>query len=85
MKSFFIISFLFLLCAISLNSQTNANIPGPENVLVVFNANNQTSIDIKDYYQNARYIPESNLVPLQLPRKSINVGDWSDPDLTPKK
>jgi uncharacterized protein (TIGR03790 family) len=79
MKSFFIISFLFLLSAISLLAQTNAGIPDESTVLVVFNVNDQTSIDIKDYYQNARGIPESNIVPLQLPRREISTGNWSDP------
>lgn len=61
MKSFFIISFLFLICAISFKAQTNTNIPGPENVLVVYNSNSDTSILIKNYYRDARNIPTSNI------------------------
>jgi hypothetical protein len=80
MKSFFIISFFILFCAISLKAQTNANIPGPENVLVVYNANSDTSEMIMEYYVEARGIPNPlNVLPLQLPREVISVGDWSDP------
>ena len=64
MKIFFFISFLFLYGVFYLSAQTNANITGPENVLVVYNSLDQTSIDVKDYYQNARGIPENNIVPL---------------------
>ena len=35
---------------------------------------------IKDYYINARGIPNTpNTLGLQLPRREISVGDWSDP------
>jgi hypothetical protein len=36
---------------------TFAEPPGPENVLVVFNQDDQTSIIIKDYYMDKRGIP----------------------------
>jgi len=46
---------------------------------VVYNSSSALSDSIKDYYQNARNIPESNILGLPLPRKVISVGDWSDP------
>ena len=61
MKSFFFISFLFLIYVISLKAQTNTNIPGPENVLVVYNSNSSISYLIKEYYKTARNIPTSNI------------------------
>jgi hypothetical protein len=70
--------FLFL-CYNLAEAQTNANIPGPENVLVVYNENSDTSVMIKDYYVEARGIPSSNIFPLALLRKVMNVGNWSDP------
>lgn len=57
--------FLFLfLCFNIAEAQTNANAPGPENVLVVYNTNSDTSILVKNYYRDARGIPESNICPL---------------------
>jgi hypothetical protein len=79
MKNLIIVSLLFILYFGISNAQTNANIPGPENVLVVYNSSSALSDSIKDYYQNARNIPESNILGLPLPRKVISVGDWSDP------
>jgi hypothetical protein len=79
MKNFIFYFFFFLLCYNIADAQTNANIPGPENVLVVYNANSDTSEIIKDHYVNARNIPSSNELGLPLPRKVISVGDWSDP------
>ena len=72
---------VFLLCFNMAEAQTNANIAGPEHVLVVFNANDQTSIDVKDYYVNARNIPAINIVPgLNLPDSTQitvdNVTHW---------
>jgi len=64
MKHFSFLCFFFLLCFNIAEAQTYANIPGPENVLVVYDSLNQVSIDIKDYYQNARNIPASNIVGL---------------------
>ncbi|HOJ08956.1 MAG TPA: hypothetical protein PKX68_15485, partial [Ignavibacteriaceae bacterium] len=85
MKLLFIISMFFIIYLSISEAQTNANIPGPENVLVVYKApdpNNPAdtvSQAIKDYYVAARNIPTINVVPLELPRKVISVGDWSDP------
>lgn len=80
MKHFFLFCFFFLLCFSIAEAQTNANIPSPENVLVVYNANSDTSEMIMEYYVEARGIPSPlNVLQLQLPRKVINVGDWSDP------
>ncbi|MDY0083417.1 MAG: TIGR03790 family protein [Ignavibacteriaceae bacterium] len=88
MKHFLFVTALFLLCSslANIQAQTNANIPGPENVLVVYklpdpnNPADTISRAIKDYYVNARNIPAINVVPgLDLPRKVISVGDWSDP------
>lgn len=71
--------FLFFLCY-QAEAQTNAGIPDASIVLVVYNANSDTSELIKDYYVQARGIPNPlNVVPLNLPRKPISVGDWSDP------
>ncbi|MDP3149200.1 MAG: right-handed parallel beta-helix repeat-containing protein [Ignavibacteria bacterium] len=75
MKHFFTISFLFLLCTYSLEAQTNANIAGAENVLIVYNSLDQTSIDVKEYYKNARNIPASNVFHLDsLVGKNITVN-----------
>ena len=79
MKNFLYLCLFFFLCYNIVEAQTNVNIPGPENVLVVYNENSDTSIMVKNYYVTARDIPESNIVKLPLPRKAISVGDWSDP------
>ncbi|MFZ2324641.1 MAG: hypothetical protein WAV89_13205 [Ignavibacteriaceae bacterium] len=74
MKFFSIISFLFLNSAFYLNAQTNANIGGPENVLLVWNSNVSSSDSVKDYYKNSRNIPASNILDLALPNSvSITV------------
>ncbi len=64
MKHFYVSCFLFFLCSTIADAQNYMNIPGPENVLVVYDSLDQTSIDIKDYYQNARNIPSTNVVAL---------------------
>ncbi len=78
MKSSFIISFLILLCAFNLNAQTNANIAGSENVLVVYSQpiDDQDTVGlvseaVMEYYVNARNIPASNIVPLN----NLDVSD----------
>ena len=90
MRQFLFVTILSFLCfyLTEVSAQTNANIPGPENVLVVYKApdpNNPAdtiSRAIKDYYVAARNIPAINVVPgLELPRKVITVGDWSDPHI----
>ena len=80
MKNFLYLCLFFLLCYNIAEAQTNVNIPGPENVLVVYNKNVALSDSIMHYYVNARGIPyPSNVVELDLSRKVISVGDWSDP------
>ncbi len=64
MKHFIFVTFFILLFFNAIDAQTNANISGPENVLVVYNSNSDTSIMVKNYYVNARGIPTSNIVPL---------------------
>lgn len=83
MKHIILSYFFFLLCYHNIaDGQTNANIPGPENVLVVYNRNVALSDSIMHYYVNARGIPyPTNVVELDLPRKPISVGDWSDPHI----
>lgn len=71
MKHFlFSVIFIFL-CLNQAEAQTNANISGPENVLVVYKQPSSPtdtlgwiSDSIKNYYQNSRGIPEINIVPL---------------------
>jgi uncharacterized protein (TIGR03790 family) len=74
MKRFIIISLFFLLFLNFSEAQTNANIAGPENVLIIYNKLDQTSTDIKDYYQNARNIPESNILGISIP-DSVQMGN----------
>ncbi len=64
MKTFIVYcSFFFLYFNLAV-AQTNANIAGPENVLVVFNSSDQTSVDVKNYYQSVRGIPAINICEL---------------------
>ena len=80
MKHFLLFSLFLFLCSFIAEAQTNTNIAGPEHVLVVFNANDQTSIDVKDYYSNARNIPSSNIVPLDsLVSKNIIIDGVTHP------
>lgn len=69
MKNFFFLLLLCLLLCYNLveaqQTPTFADPPGPEHVLVVYNSLDQTSIDIKDYYINARNIPAYNVVYLE--------------------
>jgi uncharacterized protein (TIGR03790 family) len=62
----FFLLFCFL-CSVIAEAQTNANIPGPENVLVVYNSNIDSSSIIATYYQETRGIPSSNKMYLDLP------------------
>ncbi len=80
MKHFLLFFICFILCFNIAEAQTNAGIPDASTVLVVYNANSDTSIMIKNYYVQSRNIPAINVVPgLQLPRREISIGDWSDP------
>jgi hypothetical protein len=80
MKNFLYLCLFFLLCYNIAEAQTNVNIPGPENVLVVYNKNVALSDSIKNYYKNARNIPESNIVELTLPDSTEitvdNITHW---------
>lgn len=64
----------------SLQAESNANIPGPENVLVVFKDWGgdttlvATSIAIKNYYVNKRNIPELNILGLDAIPSSQTYG-----------
>jgi hypothetical protein len=71
MKHIITVCFTFFLCYNVTEAQTHANVPGPENVLVVYkhpideyDEIGQISEAIKDYYQTARGIPGSNIVGL---------------------
>ncbi|NWG28107.1 MAG: hypothetical protein HXY48_06170 [Ignavibacteriaceae bacterium] len=83
MKNILLLGFLLLLCFNITEAQTNAGIPDASTVLVVYrepvDEGDTLSQSIANYYKNARGIPAINFVPLQLPRREINVGDWSDP------
>lgn len=66
MKKFLWIAVLFLQCfkIAEVQAQTYANIPGPENVLVVYNLNSSVSDSVANYYVTARGIPGTNVVGL---------------------
>lgn len=75
MKHLIITCLLFLLCYNLAEAQTNANISGPENVLVVYNLNSGVSDSVMQYYINARNIPSTpNTLGLYLPDTTITVG-----------
>jgi uncharacterized protein (TIGR03790 family) len=73
MKNSLLILFLFSFCALQVVAQTNATVPGPEHVLVVYklpNPNNPAdtiSRAVMRYYQQVRGIPNNNIVSLTLP------------------
>ena len=76
MKYFWSLFAILLLCINNADGQTptDASIPDANHVLVVYNSLDQTSVDVKDYYQNARGIPSSNIVPLDsLVNKEITI------------
>ena len=87
MKTIFLFFVLFYCAANSIHSQepTNAGIPDASTVLVVYrlpiDESDTLSQAIMEYYKNARGIPASNLVGLNLPRREISVGNWSDPHI----
>lgn len=64
MKHLLVSFFFFLLCYNVTEAQTNANIPGPENVLVVYNELDSISLLVANYYITARGIPAANMVGL---------------------
>jgi len=55
---------LIILYTVIIEAQepTYANVPGPENVLVVYNADSDTSILVKNYYRDSRNIPAVNII-----------------------
>lgn len=59
---------LISIISINLLPQTTDDIPGPERVLVVYNANSAVSDSIRKHYVRVRGIPESNV-------KGINIVD----------
>lgn len=82
MKNCFFFLFLSFLCISNTKAQTNANIAGPENVLVIYkqpkDANDtlgNISKDIRDYYLTARDIPTSNSIGITLPDTAYFNGD----------
>jgi len=86
MKHFIVFSFLFILCLNVAEAQTNANIAGPENVLVVYKQPSDqndslglVSQTVKNYYRDVRNIPTSNIVPLYLPDTAITIGGVTHP------
>lgn len=65
------INLILFMCMTSVNAQTNANIPGPENVLVVYKIPSGStdtlgliSDSVMNYYKTARGIPASNIIGL---------------------
>ncbi|NCQ18358.1 MAG: hypothetical protein COZ80_00650 [Ignavibacteria bacterium CG_4_8_14_3_um_filter_37_9] len=68
MKHVLLFCFFFFLCLNIVEAQTNANIAGTENVLVVYrgpvNESDTISQGVKNYYQNAHNIPNKNIVGL---------------------
>lgn len=64
MKHFYFFCFIFSLCYTLAEAQTNASVPGPENVLVVYNELDSTSVKVKNYYRDARSIPTTNILGL---------------------
>lgn len=66
MKQFLLTVLIFSFCydLTEAQSPTFAGVPGPENVLVVYNLNSDTSALVANYYKNARGIPQDNILPL---------------------
>ncbi|MCZ7609791.1 MAG: hypothetical protein M5U17_06450 [Ignavibacterium sp.] len=67
MKHFLLFASIILLCNILTEAQltpTFADPPGPEHVLIVYNTQSDTSGYVKDYYLDARNIPDYNVVHL---------------------
>lgn len=88
MKQFLLVIVLFIPCFMigEVQAQTYANIPLPENVLVVYklpDPNNEAdtlSRAVKDYYKTARGIPVSNIFGLDsLVSHNITIGGVTHP------
>lgn len=75
MKKLLISLMLILSCCNVTEAQTYANIPGPENVLVVYKMYSDVSDSVMEYYVNVRNIPASNIVPLFLPDTAITINN----------
>ncbi|HRN26561.1 MAG TPA: T9SS type A sorting domain-containing protein [Ignavibacteriaceae bacterium] len=54
--------------------QTNANLPLPSEILVVYNANIENAETVANYYQQVRNIPSINICPLSDLPLSVNYG-----------
>ncbi len=79
MKHLLVSFFFFLIYYNATEAQTYANIPGPENVLVVWNSSSSVSDSVKNYYRDARGIPESNIVGIYLPDTNITINNETHP------
>lgn len=78
MKTLYFFLFALFLLTVQAQAQdpTDAGIPDANHVLVVYNSLSDTSLMVKNYYQTARGIPESNIVPLPLPESiPITIND----------
>jgi hypothetical protein len=67
MKQLLVSLFYFLLfnnITEAQQSPTFAGPPGPDNVLVVYSSNSDTSLMVANYYKTARGIPASNIIGL---------------------
>lgn len=73
MRHILILALLITIYCNITEAQTNANIASPENVLVVYNTNSDTSGYVKDYYVNAQNIPTVNICPIEIPHDSTQI------------
>lgn len=73
MKQLLILIIAIIFSCKLVQAQTYANIAGPENVLVVYNANSSVSDSVKNYYKDTRNIPAINIYPIRLPDTTINI------------
>ena len=64
MKTFVLVLILFFSSSIKILPQTHAGLPSAENVLVVYNSLDVTSVNIKNHYVDKRDIPETNILAL---------------------
>jgi len=84
---FFLLTFLLITVVSELKAQTYADLPGPENVLVVYKqpVDDQDTLGliseaVKDYYKTARNIPVSNILGLNsLISHNINIDGVTHP------
>ncbi len=84
MKYLLMITLSVIFCSVIAEAQTYANIAGPENVLIVYNNQNDSlgtiSKNVREYYVSTRNIPASNIVPLDnLVNHNITVDGVTHP------